>query len=351
MNRHGTILSLVLLCAGALCAQQTPPAKKSPAPAKKSPSPQALRLSPKLTPGQVFRYQLEFRTVTENHHEGLVQDPQSASQLKISWDALVRVEVLAVKPEDSAPVANSEQGTPVRIRTTYERSTAKLESDSFDPAASLMQKQYQNLEGHAIEFTLQADGNVTDVSGLEDVAVDHQAADAARQWVNQLVMSASLPAEGIVPGQHWTAERAAQLAPLAGIVWRTDSTYLRDENCRPAALPGENPPPASGAPETCAVILTRLEMGQPKPLRDPTPDDYRKRGLRTSGTWHGTGESLCYISRRTGWVVSSTQSGSEEMNITIASVTNSSTVHYAGKVTSHSQLSLLPGDSSAPAPH
>jgi hypothetical protein len=230
---------------------------------------------------------------------------------------------------------------------------AAAHSDSFDPAAALMEKQYQNLQGHSIEFTLNPNGEVTDVTGLEEVVTDPQAATAARQWVAQIVTGASVPPEGIVPGQHWTSERPAESAPLAGIVWRTDSSYLRDEDCHAASAspPGtakpsvEAKPPAGaggGADEPCAVILTRLEMGQPKPLRDPTPEDFRKRGLRTSGTWRGSGESLSYISRRNGWVVSSTQSGTEEIDLTISSATESSSVHYAGKVRSQSQIILLP---------
>jgi hypothetical protein len=182
---------------------------------------------------------------------------------------------------------------------------------------------------------------------------DPQAATAARQWVAQIVTGASIPPGGIVPGQHWTSERPAESAPLAGIIWRTDSSYLRDEGCHAASAStsgaakptAEAKPPAGAgviADEPCAVILTRLEMGQPKPLRDSTPEDFRKRGLRTSGTWRGSGESLNYISRRTGWVVSSSQTGTEEIDLTISSATEGSSVHYAGKVRSQSQILLLP---------
>ena len=115
---------------------------------------------------------------------------------------------------------------------------------------------------------------------------------------------------------------------------------MRNEPCRPSN-------PSDG--EQCAVILTQLQMSQPRPVRDPTPEDYRARGLRTSGTWSGSGESLTYISLRTGWVVSSTQSGSEEMDVTVASAEGETSVRYAGRVRSQSQLSLLP-QPVAPAP-
>jgi hypothetical protein len=345
------VFAIGVLLAFSASAQQTPPAK--PAPSAKAPAAQGIRLTPVLVPGQSLRYQLEFRTTTESRHEGLVQDPQAATELEISWNAIVRVEILG--PPNSTPPAGGTGGArvvaPVRIRTTYERSVAAAHSDSFDPAAALMEKQYQNLQGRSIEFTLNLNGEVTDVTGLEEVVTDPQAAAAARQWVAQIVTGASIPPGGIVPGQHWTSERPAESAPLAGIVWRTDSSYLRDEDCH-AASPSPSgtakpaveakPPAGAGPDEPCAVILTHLEMGQPKPLRDPTPEDFRKRGLRTSGAWRGSGESLNYISRRTGWVVSSTQSGTEEIDLTISSATEGSSMHYSGKVRSQSQITLLP---------
>jgi hypothetical protein len=348
------VFAIGVMLAFSASAQQKPPAKS--ARSAKASAAQGIRLTPTLVPGQALRYQMEFRTTTESRHEGLVQDPQAATQLEISWNAIVRVEILGPpKSPAAAPPATGAPGAaaPVRIRTTYERSVAAVHSDSFDPAAALMEKQYQNLQGRSIEFTLNLNGEVTDVTGLEEVVTDPQAAAAARQWVAQIVTGASIPPGGILPGQHWTSERPAESAPLAGIIWRTDSSYLRDEDCHAAspspsgtAKPAAEAKPPAGAgvftDEPCAVILTRLEMGQPKPLRDPTPEGFRKRGLRTGGTWRGSGESLNYISRRTGWVVSSTQSGTEEIDLTISSATEGSSMHYAGKVRSQSQITLLP---------
>ncbi len=103
------------------------------------------------------------------------------------------------------------------------------------------------------------------------------------------------------------------------------------------------------AGETCAVILTRYEITQPHPPRDATPEDYRKRGLRTAGRWTGSGESLSYVSLRTGWVVSVTQSGTEEMDLTVSTADGSSGVRYAGRVRSQSQVTLL-SEAAAPSP-
>jgi hypothetical protein len=231
------------------------------------------------------------------------------------------------------------------LRTAYEKVAATARSDTFDPEASAIAEQYRKLEGRAVTFTLDTDGKLSDVEGLQEIVGDPRAADAAREWLAQFAIGASAPAEGIMPGQTWSSESPVTSAPIAGLFWRTESTYLRDERCRPLAdsAAADNPSP----PEICVAILTRFELAQPRPLRDPTPEDYRKRGLRTSGKWSGMGETLTYVSQRTGWVVSITQSGTEEMDFTVSTADGESRVRYAGRVRSQSQITLLP-DSSAP---
>jgi hypothetical protein len=343
MKVFAIALAALLFCAGAVPAQQKAPSKaQSPAKKPAVHAAQALHLTPKLAPGQLLRYQIELRTTTESTHKGLVQDPQSASQLQISWTAVVRMEILGGAPEP--PTGGTNSATAFRVQATFERSTASAKSDTFDPTAALMEKHYKDLEGETIEFTLKPDGTVTDVKGLEDMT-DQQIADAARQWVLKILTGISAPIAGIVPGQHWSSDKPAETAPLAGTVAHTDSTYLRDEACHVNDSSGVEAGKAAGtetSEERCAVIRTHLLMSQPKPVKDQTPDDYRKRGLRTSGVWHGSGESLSYISKITGRVVSTTQSSTEEMNLNITSLSTSSTVHYAGKVRSESNLTLLP---------
>lgn len=304
------------------------------------PGPQRVRIAPQFTVGSVHRYQMQFRTITDARRTGVVEDPQAAAQAEISWDTTVRVEVLSAE-------AAAKGGAPrARLRTTYEKSTAEVRTDAYDPAAAGLADQYRKLEGRAIEFTVEADGKISSVQGLEEILTDEKAASAAHEWLTQLALGASAPKEGIAPGHRWAAEHPATGAPLADVVWRTQSTYLRDEPCRlPTGV-------ASGAEvlakETCAVILTQLNVRQMRNSRDLTPEDYRKSGLRTSGTWSGTGESLSYVSLESGWVVSVTQSGSQEMDVTIANADGESKMRYAGHVRSQSQISLLPETPAAP---
>jgi hypothetical protein len=325
-------------------------------------------LKPRLHAGDVMRYRIELQTTSQTTHTGAVADPQGPSQLVVTWDATVRLEVIdagdtadpaagstatparasgaAATAASPRPTAAPSEPNAVRIRTTYEKSEATIQSDTPDPAAEGIEKQYSQLEGHAIEFTLGRDGHISDIRGLEDVVSDEKARSAAEQWMAQLSGSASAPAAGIVPGQNWSSQEIASSIPLAGLIWRTDSSYLRNEACH-AANPGGNASAPGG--ETCALILSRLALVPSRKSGDVTPEEYRRNGLHTEGHWTGSGESLSYISLKSGWVVSVTQTGAEQMDVTISNGADGVSVHYAGIVRTRSELSLLPSADPVPA--
>lgn len=324
---------------------QTAPSKKSePAQKQKDGAASArVSLAPRFMPGQTFRYEMEFETTTDTKRTGLASDPQGPSSLVVDWNATVRIEVL---PADAAAPGG------IRLRTTYEKSTASVRSDTFDPAAADTQQQYHQLEGKVVEFALDADGKVKSVIGLEGIVDSEKAAQSARQWIAQLSASAGAPAAGISVGQAWSSEQAADTLPLAGLVWRTDSQYLRNESCRPAnpdlpSAPGAADSAASAqTPIDCAVILANLNLVRSKAAHDPTPPDFRKNGVTSSGKWAGTAQSLLYVSLATGMVVSVTQSGTEEMDVLLTSNRNTS-MRYFGTITSRSQVTLVAGDAPA----
>jgi hypothetical protein len=330
-----------------------------PVPATARPAAERTRLLPHFKSGDIYRYQVDLRTSTISQSTGPIADPQGASQLDRIVTALVRLEVVKVEAE-----ANN-AGLRVRLRTTYEQSSARSKSDSYDPQEDAIEKQYKSLEGHTLEFTLEADGSVTEIEGLKDVISDESAAGAVRQWLTSMTAGSTLPRQGIAIGEKWSTEKPIDGAPLAGLAWRTESNYLRNEPCFPgetAQLPADSPapaaqkqppphpktkttsPPASAAnpQEGCAVILTSFEMVDKHGSGDPTPLQYSRNSLRTSGKWTGTGESLATISLRTGMVVSLTQTGSEDIDFTISAATAPSKIHYAGKIQTQSQISLQP---------
>jgi hypothetical protein len=319
---------------------QTPPAAKAPA--------QRIDLRPRLVPGEVLLYQVQLQTVTDTKRTGAISDPQGPSQLSVTWGATLKLEVLPVANSPAAippapkPAANKKadptaQSTPLRIRTTYEHSAANVKSDSPDPQADDIEQTYKRLEGQVIEFTLGAGGHVSDVHGLEGIIDDDKVRQAAEQWVAQ-VSGPAVGVGGVALGQSWNSAQPAESMPLAGLIWHSNSTYVRNESCRPA----ESPAPAD-AGERCAVILTRQSVDPRKQLRDPTPEDYRRNGLHTSGSWAGSGESLSYVSLQTHLVVSVTQDSSQQIDFTVTNSAGQS-IRYAGKIETHSRVALLPPD-------
>jgi hypothetical protein len=296
---------------------QNDPAKKSPPAHEQKGSTFSTRISltPRFAPGQTFRYEMEFETTTDTKRTGLASDPQGPSSLVVDWNATVRIEVLPADP--AAPAG-------LRLRTTYEKSTASVRSDTFDPAAAETQEQYHQLEGKVIEFALDGDGNVKSVIGLEGIVDSEKAAQSARQWMAQLSASGGAPQEGVAVGQSWSSEQPADALPIGGLVWRTDSQYLRNESCHPATL-------------------ANLKLVRSKTAHDTTPPDYRKNGVTSSGKWTGSAQSLLYVSLDTGMLVSVTQSGMEEMNV-LLTTNHDTSMHYFGTISSRSQVTLAASD-------
>jgi len=321
-------------------------AKKSPAkPANKSgPASARVSLAPRFVPGETFRYEMEFETTTETTRSGMTKDPQGPSSLVVDWNATVRMEILA---------ADADTPGGIRLRTSYEKSAATVRSDTFDPAAEETTDQYKKLEGKVIEFTLDAAGKVKSVSGIEGIVDSEKAAQSAREWIAQLSASAGAPAGGVSVGQKWSSEQPADSLPIAGLAWRTDSEYLRNESCHPEnpdvpTIPGpaEHPTtsPTNIQPaKDCAVILANLSLVHSKLVRDPTPEELRKNGVQSAGKWNGSGQSLLYVSLDSGMVVSVTQTGTQQMDVTLTSNRNTS-MHYAGTISSRSQVALVVDD-------
>lgn len=314
---------------------------------KDSSSAPRIDLRPRLVPGEVLRYQVQLQTITDTKRTGAISDPQGPSRLIVTWDATLKLEVLgealpgalfeadssAAGPKRSTLGRNS-PAVPMRMRTTYERSTASVSSDSPDPTAEDIEQKYRRLEGQVIEFTVGVDGRVSDVRGLEGMIDDDQVRRAAEEWMEQVSGPAVAP-QGVTLGQTWNSARPANSMPLAGVISRSNSSYLRNEPCRPAE------PGADSSPEDlCAVILTRQSVLPQKRLRDPTPEDYRRNGLRTSGHWTGSGQSLSYISLRTHSAVSVTQDSAQQIDFTVTN-TSGKSIHYGGTIETHSRVELL----------
>jgi len=292
-----------------------------------------VHLFPRFTPGQTLRYQIETRTAANSKMETPIENPEAASKSKETVSLILRLEILNPLPGNNDPPGS------VRIRATYEKSSATFESDAYDPGGSNIPDQYKNLEGRSLEYTIEPDGQLVHLAGIDDLLANRSVAENVHSWMNGLSSSARIPKEGIEVGQKWSSERPIEGVALGGLIWRNQSTYLRDEPCNST----DGPPKAAGTaqPESasCAVIVTQFKVNR---NGDTTPDDYARQALDTSGTWTGSGGSLETISLSTGILIRSTQTATQNMDVQIVSTRSGSKMHYTGHVESQSEISLLP---------
>ncbi len=394
---HALALPAALFFCASAFAQSTPPAAPTRQPTEQSspasqsaaaqvpdtsaphmPSHGRVRLLAKYSPGEILHYQIEMNNISKGKSGGLVEDPEAASQLKQSTSVVVRLDVLAVNPSAPSKPASetaastkpaSEKSTAsttsaasardaaatagTRIKVTYEKSDASVQSDAFDENAQNLVDQYRKLQGQSLEFTLGPDGRVGHLAGLDKVLADPSAAATAQGWMSNISPAGGFPKRGIEVGEKWKSEEKLLGAPLKGTVWRAESTYLRDEPCTLGSphTPGLAAASASGPapqetiptppPDTCAVILTHFKILQIDPTDNLTPPAYAKEGLVMAGSWLGEGESLSHISIRTGFVVSVTQRATQQMDFTISTRTADTRLTYTGEVTSQTEIQLL----------
>ena len=324
--RFRAALALTLLAASAVFAGSGP----------------RIHLVPVFKPGDSFRYQIETRMATAGKTTTPIVNPEGATQLKQSVSVLLRLDVLDVQPG-----ANGALGL-MRLRATYEKSTASSETDAYDPNSAALVDQYNRLEGRSMEFTVEPDGKLADIRGLEDMLSNPSAAQTVRSWMTGLSASAGFPAGGIEIGQKWNREQPLTGIPLDHLFWRTEATYLRNELCpdnTPASPRNAVAKAPNANPPLCAVILTRFTIVRHRDHSshaDETPEDYRRNGLRTSGTWTASGESLDYISLSNGYVIRSAQSSTQDVDFAVTSTRTGSQMSYKGKIETDSQINLLP---------
>jgi hypothetical protein len=294
-----------------------------------------VRLFPKYTPGETLRYQIETRTNSNGKMETPIENPEAASKSKQTVSLIMRLDILNPLPANNDPPGS------VRIRATYEKSSATFESDAYDPASSKITDQYKNLEGRSLEYVMEPDGQLAHIVGLDDLLANRSVAENLHSWMNGLSSAARIPKDGIEVGQKWSSERPMEGVALGGLIWRNQSNYLRDEPCYstdgpPKAIATAQP---AGASASCAVIVTQFKITR---NGDATPDEYARQALATSGTWTGSGGSLETISLSTGTLIRSTQTATQDMDVLITSARSGSKMHYVGHVESQSEISLLP---------
>jgi len=192
------------------------------------------------------------------------------------------------------------------------------------------QVQTQDPKGVLIEFTMNPDGRVVQMKGLDALFPEQQL--AWNEWIARFAASAVLPEGGVRTGQKWKTEEIENApAPIAKLVWLRESTYLRDEPCHVSELTIEGDVADAHpqqVPETCAVIEISATLKQHSSAKDTTPEDYKLHQLQTSGTASGDNKTLLFVSTQTGLLVRSSDHADQKMSVTIAKADNSNRVHY-----------------------
>lgn len=182
---------------------------------------------------------------------------------------------------------------------------------------------------HRVRFAIAGDGSLAKAEGLDDLAPG----DALlwQFWAAQFAFEWTLPAAGVKPGEKWKSEEVEKTpAPIANLVWEREITYVENDKCPVAEE------------QQCAVFLVSSTLKQKSNPKDTTPEDYRIRELKTSGTAKGTNETVVYISLQTGLLVRATEDVEQLMSVTVAKSDGSNQVHYDMSVTSHFETALKP---------
>lgn len=297
-----------------------------------------VHLAPHFVAGATMLYRIQTDTTSDEHMTTPVIDTQGGTQLKQTTTFVVRLDVLGVRSAHD-PGSTDEA---VRFRATFEESHADSETDASPLNQGSLDDSIDKLAGHSFEFTL-SNGAEEDVKGLDELTTDRAAAQSALAWIPVLADVGNFPREGIEIGQKWNSEWPLSGFPLTGMTWRSESSYLRDEPCGNADTGKNN----AGAVttigrETCAVILTHFEMSpHGSEHSDATPDDYRRNGLRTSGKWIVSGESLNSVSLSDGFLVSSTQTAAQDMDYEIVSASSGSRIHQVGHTKTQTEITLI----------
>jgi hypothetical protein len=305
--------------------------------------PRRIRPVPQFTPGLTLRYNIETNTVSNQHTTTPIVNSEGASQYRQSTSLVVRLEVI------DSPASQAPEG--VRLRVTFEQARSVSEADAYAPEAVALDDAITKLEGQSIEFTWTPDNQMAAVNGF-DRAANREAVKRALSWIRVLCAPVDLPRDGVEVGQKWDSERPLNEVPLTGVTWHNDSSYLRDESCgasSKASSPGAATQPGGTQPAAdgdCAVLLTHFEISRHgSEHSDASPQEYIRSGLRTSGKWNGSGESLDAVSLARGFLVSSTQTAKQDMDYEISSPSSGSRIHHVGQTSSQTEITLLPPSS------
>jgi hypothetical protein len=298
-----------------------------------------VHLTPQLLPGQKLAYLVSYqldRTVKAQSRYKAPDQPEG----KLTLQSVLHVEILDRKASG------------FRLRSQF--------SSSADPKSEAPGSTTQNAPAPSpgqkaappnwVEFVLANDGSVSSLTGLEKLAPVEQL--AWREWIARFAAAMVYPKNGVKSGEKWDSDEPETApSPIAGLAWKRNSQYVRDEPCPEATRTNAGDlADSTNKSETCAVILTTATLKQNSSPKDSTPEDYKLNHLKTSGTATGKNQTILYISRKTGLLMRSSESDQQSMDVTVALADASNEVHYNIVAESHARLLFLSATSPAGKP-
>jgi len=301
-----------------------------------APSSNRIDLFPRLTSGQIIHYEITYRSEKQTKTRSSVVLAEAPADSVADVRALLRVEILEATSRGPRGV--------IRARTLLTALDANAAKATQPPAREPDAAPVAPVGVPAVEFSIFPDGRIDQVTGLDALSADQQ--QAWLQWAARFAGAAVFPAGGIKPGQKWKSQQPEKVAsPLAGLTWIRESTYVRNAPCRPLRFSDRGDFVESNQPpDGCAVVLTTASLKQESKPKDATPEDFRIRQLRTSGSARGNNKTILYISLETGLVVRASDEADQAMSVTIAKVDGSNHVSYDVQAKSTAEILLVTGD-------
>jgi hypothetical protein len=295
--------------------------------------PDRVNLFPRVRTGQTLAYQISYHSdkQVQTHSSIIVASP--SDQAKIDVHGLLRLEILAVEPQVDRATIHA------RSRFDTLNSDSRFKVPGFQTPDPQLQR--QDAKEKYIDFMILPDGRIDGIKGLDQLFPEQQ--QAWQEWVSRFVLAAGFPGNGAKLAQRWRSDEPEKApAPIAGLRWFRDSTYVRNEPCHPMQMTVRGEIADSDAEqETCAVLLTTAALKQDSHPQNATPEDFKLHELRTSGTARGTNRIITYVSLKTGLILRASEEAHQQMDVTVAKADGSNRVRYAVNATSHSEIVLI----------
>lgn len=296
-----------------------------------SASAQKTTLVPAWKPGSTAFYLVHLKTDRDIKTKSALALPETPNEAKIDVSGILRVEILAA--DTAAP-------NEVRLRTHFLYLLSDIGALQRGKKPDQSEVQQISPDNKYVDCTIQDDGQIARISGLDQLAPEQQ--NAWREWAARFSAALLIETEARKRGARWNSEQPeTSPSPIAELLWREKSQYVHDEPCAPVKFNPSREPQRSSNPDSCAVILTTASLVQKSSSQDATPQEYKLRGLHTRGTAKGTNETILYISRKTGQLIRATQNAKQQMDVQIALADGTNQLHYTVTASANSTVELV----------